>query len=268
MDIIQRNFLRLLKNGAFGNREQTEPMSTWKWNRLYQLSQMHDVTPWVFDGINDAVRAGDFFLRLRPEQMQLWQQAAAEADKEIPCEEQQHLTNPLLNHQLQQIAEKHADSPTLELLYNIIRLARYILTQGINMRHLVELGVYLRTTKDQIDYQQLATWIKKLKMGKIVKLEAALLVHFFDFRPEEIPFTTASVDKSTIRIAEDIMDTSSEQAAEWYFTQGKNVFVSTTNSGAMMWHVRHSAKYMSYYPSEAVTNFFSNFAHSLSHIEE
>jgi hypothetical protein len=63
------------------------------------------------------------------------------------------------------------------------------------------------------------------------------------------------------------LNTSSEQAADWYFTQGKNVFVGT-NSGAMMWHVRHSAKYMGYYPSEAFTNFFANFAHSLSHIEE
>ena len=30
MDIIQRNFLRLLKCGAFEQREQIEPMSAWK----------------------------------------------------------------------------------------------------------------------------------------------------------------------------------------------------------------------------------------------
>ncbi|MBR1545572.1 MAG: hypothetical protein IJ633_02075 [Prevotella sp.] len=266
MDIIQRNFLRLLKSGAFGQREKIEPMSPWKWNRLYQLSQMHDVTPWAYDGIKMC--SDDFFLRIRPSQLQVWQQSVAEADKEIAKEDEQHLTNPLLNHKLQQLIEQEHDSPTLELLLNIIRLARFILTQGINMRHLVELGIYLRTTKDQIDYQQLSEWIKRLRMRKIVKLEAALLVHFFDFKPEEIPFTEATISKATIRVADDILKTSSEQAAEWYFTQGKNVFVSTTNSGAMMWHVRHSAKYMGYYPSEAVTNFLANFAHSLSHIEE
>lgn len=265
-DIIQRNFLRLLKCGAFGQREQIEPMSAWKWNRLYQLSQMHDVTPWCLDGIKTC--ADDFFLKVRPQQMQLWLQAADEADREIPQEEEQRLTNPLLNHTLQRLIAEHHDSPTLQLLLNIIRLSRFILTQGVNMRHLVELGIYLRTTKDKIDYEQLTTWIKKLGMTKIVKLEAALLVHFFDFKTEEIPFTETKVSKSTISVADDILNTSSEQAAEWYFTQGKNVFVSTTNSGAMMWHVRHSAKYMSYYPTEAVTNFFANFAHSLSHIEE
>ena len=105
-------------------------------------------------------------------------------------------------------------------------------------------------------------------MNKITQLEAALLIHLFGFKEEEIHFATVKVNKETIQIANDILNTSSEQAADWYFTQGKNVFVSTSNSGAMMWHVRHSAKYMGYYPSEAITNFFANFAHSLSHIEE
>lgn len=265
-DIIQRNFLRLLKCGAFGHREQIEPMSAWKWNRLYQLSQMHDVIPWCMDGIKMC--ADDFFLKIRPQQMQQWQRASDEADKVIPQEAEQRLTNPLLNHKLQRIIGEHYDTPTLQLLLNIIRLSRYILTQGVNMRHLVELGIYLRTTKDHIDYELLTTWIKKLHMTKIARLEAELLIHFFDFKSEEIPFTETNVNKSTVSVADDILSTSSEQAAEWYFTQGKNVFVSTTNSGAMMWHVRHSAKYMSYYPSEAFTNFLANFAHSLSHIEE
>ena len=266
MDIIQRNFLRLLQCGAFGQREQIEPMSAWKWNRLYQLSQMHDVTPWVYDGIKQC--ADDFFLKIRAEQMQRWQQSAAEADIYIPQEEEQRLTNPLLNRKLQQLIKQECSSPTLDLLLNIIRLARHFLTQGINMRHLVELGIYLRTTKDQIDYDQLTKWIKKLHMSKIVQLEASLLMYFFNFKPEEIPFTKPTTTKSMTHIVEDILNTSCEQAAEWYFTQGKSVFVSTNNSRAMIWHVRHSAKYMNYYPSEAITNFFANFAHSLSHIEE
>jgi hypothetical protein len=36
----------------------------------------------------------------------------------------------------------------------------------------------------------------------------------------------------------------------------------------MLWSVRRSAKYFRYYPTETVTNFFTSFAHSLSHIEE
>ena len=36
----------------------------------------------------------------------------------------------------------------------------------------------------------------------------------------------------------------------------------------MLWHVRRSAKFFKYCPAETVTNFFTSFAHSLSHIEE
>lgn len=57
-------------------------------------------------------------------------------------------------------------------------------------------------------------------------------------------------------------------AEEWYFSQGKNIFVHTSNPSAMMWHVKRSLRNMRYYPSETLTNFFTSFAHSLSHIEE
>ncbi len=267
MDIIHRNFLSLLRCGAFGHQEPIEPMSAWKWNRLYHISQMHGVTPWVYDGIK--LCTDDFFLTIRPTLMEQFQKSALEADQILQDDSvEQRLTNPLLNHSLQQLMESEKDSPTLDLLVCFIRIARYILTQGINMKHLTELGIYLHTTRDQIDYEKLTSWIKKLRMGKIVRLEAALLVHFLGFKTEDIHFAKATINKETLRIAEDFLNTSSQQAADWYFTQGKNVFVGTSNSGAMMWHVRHSAKYMSYYPSEAVTNFFANFAHSLSHIEE
>ena len=102
----------------------------------------------------------------------------------------------------------------------------------------------------------------------MARLEGSLLMELFDFTAEEIRFTDAAADKNTTRAVDDIFQLTEKNAADWYFTQGKNVFVRTNNSDAMMWHVRHSAKYMSYYPSEAITNFFANFAHSLSHIEE
>lgn len=106
MDIIQRNFLKLLKCGAFGQREQLEPMSAWKWKRLYQLSQMHDVTPWVYEGI--LTSRDDFFLQIRPELMTQWKESAIEADTVIVKDEEQKLTNPLLNHKLQQLSQKEA----------------------------------------------------------------------------------------------------------------------------------------------------------------
>ena len=47
-----------------------------------------------------------------------------------------------------------------------------------------------------------------------------------------------------------------------------SIFVHNSNTSAMFSHVRRSARYFRYYPSESVTNFFASFVHSLSHIEE
>ena len=73
MDIIERNFYRLLRAGAFGTEEQLEPLSAWKWNRLYQLSEMHDVSPIIYKGIECL--HGQFFLQIPEELSATWRAA-------------------------------------------------------------------------------------------------------------------------------------------------------------------------------------------------
>ena len=244
MDIIQRNFLRLLRCGAFGKTEPIEPMSHWKWNRLYQISQIHGVTPWIRNGIRRC--QDDFFLQ-------------------IPPSLRQHFED----RKLQQLAEESgSEDPTFNLLLRLIHIARNIITQGISLRQLIMLGIYLRTTKDTIEYEVLKTWIRRLEMGHMARLEGSMLMELFDFTEQEIRFTDAAVDKKTRKAVDDIFQLTEKNAADWYFTQGQSIFVRTSDSRAMMWHVKQSARYMRYYPTEAVTNFMRNFAHSMSHIEE
>ena len=238
MDIIQRNFLRLLRCGAFGKTEPIEPMSHWKWNRLYQISQIHGVTPWIRDGIRRC--QDDFFLQMPPSLRQHFEEDQTSTREEQGPEE---LTNPMLNRKLQQLAEESgSEDPTFNLLLRLIHIARNIMTQGISLRQLAMLGIYLRTTKDAIEYEVLKTWIHRLDMGQMARLEGSMLMELFDF--------------------------TEKNAADWYFTQGQSIFVRSSDSRAMMWHVKQSARYMRYYPMEAVTNFIRNFTHSMSHIEE
>lgn len=267
MDIIQRNFLRLLRSGAFKEREPIEPMSAWKWNRLYQLSLMHGVAAWVCGGIQRC--ADDFFLQIPQAQMERWQQTAAHPPVEpVADDEELRLTNPLLNRRLQHIIEENQGTPTLRLMMNLTDITRHILTKGISLKQMTELGIYLRTTHDAVDYEQLKEWCHQLGMSRITSLIGTLLVVLFLFKEEEIKFAEAKEEDRSGQVLKDIFKLSDKQGSEWYFTQGQNVFVTSTNSSAMMWHVRHSAKYMHYYPGEALTNFMANFAHSLSHIEE
>ena len=263
MDIIQRNFLRLLRCGAFGKTEPIEPMSHWKWNRLYEISQIHGVTPWIKNGIRRC--QDDFFLQLSSSLRQRFEEDVTSTREEQGAEE---LTNTMLNRKLQQLAEEAGtEDPTFNLLLRLIHIARNIMTQGISLRQLIMLGIYLRTTKDPIEYEVLKTWIGRLEMERMVRLEGSLLMELFHFTEHEIRFTDAAA-KNTQRAVDDIFQLTEKNAADWYFTQGSSIFVRTSDSRAMMWHVKQSARYMRYYPAEAITNFMRNFAHSLSHIEE
>ncbi len=369
MDVIQRNFFRLLRSGTFGDNTQVEPMSAWKWRRIYQVSLIHGVTALVADGIRH--HSGDFFMQLPPDLAASWDKTVAgiEADNRncnisvselfaklggmhlrpillkgqglaslypnplhrtcgdidfyFPFSAQgrkaddwarangtdacvgdkgiwqyswhgtmvehhhraQKLTNPLLNRRLQGIINSEircCDSafaivngtkvevipPTLNLLLIMLRIARYVISEGICLKQIIDLGMFLRNMGDKVDYVKLQGWITRLGMERMARLEWALLVHLFNFSDAEIQFVEHARDEDLGRIKADIFRLAGSHSADWYFTQGKNIFVHNTNSGAMVWYIRHSTRYFKYYPKETATSFVSSFIHSLSHIEE
>ena len=61
MDIVLRNLERLVNGGSGEEKEAMEPMSEWKWQRLYDLSRKYGVEGWVADGMR--AYADDFFLQ-------------------------------------------------------------------------------------------------------------------------------------------------------------------------------------------------------------
>lgn len=368
MDIVSRNFFRLLRSGVFGETELIEPMSAYKWRRVYQYSLMHNLTALIDDGTKKCKE--QFFLQLPEDLKDTWhnttlkiarendarnavmhqlytllndqqlrpillnglltarlydkpnhcvnhsisfyfpyQTQGNKADKwaRNHCEvtddgnrfqlvynfqgqlvEHHHrmhiLTNKLLNHTLQSIIEKEfreneatyitvgntrveVASHTLTLLLILLHIAQHILSNGISLKHLTDLGVFLRKEGDKVDYVKLQTWIDKLHMQRLAHLSAVLLIDLLHFTDDELPFMKPDGTRDITKVTNELF-TMKPDKGNWYFQQGEDIFVHATNSTAMMWHVRQSAKNFRYYPSESLTNFFASIAHSLSHIEE
>ena len=278
MDIIQRNLFRLLRSGAFHSAEEIEPMSVFKWGRLYQLSVMHTVIPYVYEGINRC--RSQFFLHLSAKQEEEWRQALREyqAQAEQQSDEMEEdellrpdrLTNPLLNHRLQDILDdEHSDITTRQLLLIIIRIVRHLFNEGMPIRQLTELGIFLRKNQDRIDYVTLEKWIEQLHLTQMIQLICEFLIKMYGFTEDEIPFLQKRREKPIEQIAQELIEFTNTRSQNWYFSQQDGgIFVHNSNSSATFSHVRRSARYFRYYPSESVTNFFSSFVHSLSHIEE
>lgn len=276
INIIQRNFFRLLRSGAFESKEQIEPMSVYKWQKLFQLSLMHDVAGFAYDGL---MRCKDqFFVHLTDSQWKQWENTINDMRKSPHNDDGEddeflradHLTNPILNRKLQSILDdENSDIKSRQMLLMIIRVSRHILNEGLPVRQLIELGTFLRTDGNGCDATMLEQWIKSLKLQPVACLEASLLIMLLGFSREEISFVGDKDDKNLGHIAQDLIEFTNTRAKDFYFSQNEgNIFVHTSNGSAMLWHIRRSARYFRYYPSETLTNFFASFAHSLSHIEE
>ena len=62
MTVEQQNFFRLLRAGAFGQTEQVEPMSAWKWRHLYAVAKSLQLSPIIHDGVTAC--HDQFFMQL------------------------------------------------------------------------------------------------------------------------------------------------------------------------------------------------------------
>ena len=276
MNIVQRNFFRLIRCGAFNTKEQIEPMSAFKWAKLFQLAIIHDVACDVYEGLQQC--KDQFFLRMTEAQWELWEKTINDIRQAPPSEDQEeneflkadHLTNPILNHKLQNILDdENSDTRTRQLLLTIIRTARHILNEGLPIKELILLGKELRHESNRIDFNTLEKWLRSLKFQQAAHLEGALLVELLGFEKEEIPFISMTDDSHIKQVAQELIEFTHSRPKNYYFTQGdNNIFIHTNNGSAILGQVRRSARYFRYFPSETLTNFLASFAHSLSHIEE
>jgi hypothetical protein len=369
MDIISRNFFRLLRAGAFDEEEQIEPMSAWKWRRTYQYALMHGVSALLYDGIEKC--SDQFFMQLQPELADAWRASTNDIEQEsrtlsssltrlyqllnrqqlrpmltkglhmaslykrpehrsvhaieiffpfetqgkkadlwardngthhneaqrhtlcyqwnnLPVEHQHRLyqlTNRLLNRTLQNIieAEIRENEPNyitidntrmevttnaLAMLHVILDIAHSMLNNGISVQQLTDLGIMLRQAGNKTDFVKLQNWIDKLGLKRIAQTAGQLLIELLGFSSDEIPFMSAGKESNLDPILRELFLMRNDQQAEWSFQQGQDIFVHSTNSSAMMWQTRHSLSNFRYYPAEGITNFFTTFTHSLSHIEE
>ena len=273
MDIIQRNFFRLLRSGAYNDTDAIEPMSAFKWKRVFQMVEAQDVAPTTLKGLGN--HADDPNLELPNGLMEQWQQAAQNSEKRTIVNSPMatfELSNFFLNRRLKKMmsTERHSidcSGETMQLLNIIIYNVNHILSSGINLHGIIELGRFLRTKGDRVDFVKLDNWLAKLGMQRMAQLEGSILMAVFNFEQSELPFVQheePAAYKLTLRT---LSHTAKDTAEEWHFRQLSTGFVQN-NSKVLRRNLRRSMRYFAYYPVETTSNFFNNFVKSLSEIEE
>ena len=121
----------------------------------------------------------------------------------------------------------------------------------------------------KIDYPILRKWLKSIGFVQMAQLEGSLLIHLFRFEADEIPFLEGKQYNKVEKVALELTEFTNTHIEDFTFSQDdESIFVHTSNSSAVLGHIRRSARYFRYLPSETVTNFFATFARSLRQIEE
>lgn len=282
MNIIKRNFLRLLRLGAFGENEVIEPMSKFKWEVIFHIANIHNVVGVIFDGIaknkeNEALIPQDIILKykkiLDEEGYGIKSQTTSSIPSvQLPDAGLSHMCNGFLNARLKRIRENEPQSTdasveTLNMLDIIVQATECTMTYGLPFATILRIGIYLRVDGDKIDFVKLENWLRKLNLTRMAQLEGSILIDIFGFEMDEIPFVN-KMEPSAHKIAIEALEKPIRiDIEEWKISQKSTIFLAN-NSKAMMKTVKNCMKYFFFAPVEASSNFLHRFASSLSNLEE
>lgn len=282
MNIIKRNFLRLLRLGAFGENEVIEPMSKFKWEVIFHIANIHNVVGLIFDGIaknkeNEALIPQDIILKykkiLDEEGYGIKAQATGSRPSvQLPDAGLSHMCNGFLNARLKRIRENEPQSAdasveTLNMLDIIVQATECTMTYGLSFATILRIGIYLRVDGDKIDFVKLENWLRKLNLTRMAQLEGSILIDIFGFEMDEIPFVN-KMEPSAHKIAIEALEKPIRiDIEEWKIRQKSTIFLAN-NSKAMIKTVKNCMKYFFFAPVEASSNFLHRFASSLSNLEE
>lgn len=231
MDFLQRNLFTKLRSENFDTKEVLEPMTTFKKKKIAQMMKNLNAMP-----------SGEVAMH-----------------------------NSFLNRRLAKIQqdEPHAIDTSMDTIY-LLRLivsnVNAMYSGGISLRGIIQLGQYLRTRGDKVDFVKLDNWLTKLHIQRMAQLEGSVLIKFFDFEKDEIPFVR-TIERGAYKLTLRSLYYNIQDMEEIKFQQSQVGFVHTTG-GTMRKNLRRSMRYFGYAPIETTSNFMNNFFKSLSEIEE
>lgn len=276
MKIIYRNFTRLLSVGAFGAHCPIEVMSGFKWNKLLLLAEAYGVSDFICSGIvltDGKLVPGDIFERAKGK-MRPQKKTKEESDNKYTYSVKQKakkFSSIYLNRRYNKLVFNEIHSidtsvNSLILLNKLIDNINAFLDCGVNIRKLADLGFYLRTCGNKIDFVKVDNWIKALKISNMCNLIACHLVFLFGFENGELPFLKAENSKyfySIEQAFEKETNTVIMQVRHDTMRHGNDVSINPIHKLNT-----HPLKYTVLFPVEATSRFVSNIFKSLSNIDE
>jgi len=211
IDIITRNFFKMMRSGALNEYVELEPMSAFKWNRLIDIVVAQDVITVASRAIKNHQYEAMFNMpqNLRDRVHQL---AAEVEGQNIHIEMNSSMLNKKLNR-IQALERRAEDfsKESLDLFNIIIANCQAMLNNGTSTRLIIQLGNYIRVKGNKVDYSKVDKWLRDMQMQKVAQLVGSILITNFSFKPEEIPFVKKVDPKAALIMMHCIMERKTEK---------------------------------------------------------
>lgn len=211
IDIITRNFFKMMRSGALNEYVELEPMSAFKWNRLIEIVNSQGVISVASRAVKNHQYEPKFNMP------QVLREKVHQLASEAPTEKVQiEMTSAFLNKHLNKIhtLERHAEDysrESLELFNIIIANCQAMLNNGTSTRLIIQLGNYIRIKGEKVDYAKIDRWLKEMQMTKMAQLVGSILISNFSFKPEEVPFVKKVDPKAALNMMHCIMERRTEK---------------------------------------------------------
>lgn len=156
-EIIFQNILIKIRNSNFNSKEDSLPMSPWKWRYM-----------------DDLLLKIDGMTQYNNKEIYQFVSKIQEKRRVSIYENERHSIDTSIE--------------TLHLLNLIVFNIRQVETNEISIPGIIALGKYLREKGQHVDFVKLEDWIRILNIKKLTSLFASFLVQAFNFEKNEVPF--------------------------------------------------------------------------------
>lgn len=156
-EIIFQNILIKIRNCNFNSKEDSIPMSPWKWRYM-----------------DDLLLKIDGMTQYNNKEIYQFVSKIQEKRRVSIYENERHSIDTSIE--------------TLHLLNLIVFNIRQVETNEISIPGIIALGKYLREKGQHVDFVKLEDWIRILNIKKLTSLLASFLVQAFNFEKNEVPF--------------------------------------------------------------------------------
>lgn len=261
--------------GAFSTDCTAEQMSEYKWKQMLALASTYSVADYVSAGIikTSASNSRQIPKNIVESAYARYDTSAAAA----PRDKRQFdpskantakFTNFYLNRKLKQIVHDEIHSidtstASLTLLYMIIDNINDIMSDGINFRQTIDLGLYLRNTGDKIDFVKIEHWLHMLGINKPANLAGSYLTALFGFSDNEVQFVSKPDSKAADKAVKPLKHTLSRASEETDIKDYQDKLTRKMHipDSRILYRLR-------YFPIEVTSRFLTGIVRSLSNIEE